>query len=376
MKVLICIPCLMTGGTEIQTLNLAQALVHGGHEVVTVCYFEYNKEMVSQYQEAGSRVICLNPAGTRITGKEGAIFLYKGLKRAIKECRPTIAHVQYMAPGAIPILLLRLLGMNKIIATAHTTADIYPSLKLVHFIQKHCVRVFTCITKQAEESFFKTSQLYTPDTILKNRNHLTLYNALPSYIQICKNGRTLSHPVTLGVISRLETIKGMDLVIPAFAQIRARHPEVRLMIVGDGSLKGYMQQQAKELQVDNDSVIWSGWQPQDKLQSLYKQIDIILMPSRSEGFGLTAIEAMAGGCVVVASNVGGLPEIVTDREIGLLHRTEDVEDIVQKTDMIISNKSLYRELSANAIRRVSKYQFENFSGLICDLYDRLNQNVQ
>lgn len=60
MKVLVCIPCLLTGGTEIQTLNLVQALVGGRHEVTTVCYFEFSPEMVQRYEQAGSKVKLLS----------------------------------------------------------------------------------------------------------------------------------------------------------------------------------------------------------------------------------------------------------------------------------------------------------------------------
>ena len=107
MTILICIPCLMTGGTEIQTLNLVQALVAEGYRVVTTCYFEYSDDMVVRFQKAGSEVVCLSPTGARVNGWRGILFLYKGLRRVLKQYKPNVAHVQYMAPGAIPILLLR-----------------------------------------------------------------------------------------------------------------------------------------------------------------------------------------------------------------------------------------------------------------------------
>lgn len=230
MKVMVCIPCLLTGGTEIQTLNLVRALVTGGHQIVSVCYFEYSPEMVTRFQQAGSEVVCLSKDGTRIGGWKGIIFLYKGLRRVLKQYRPEVAHVQYMAPGAIPILLLRLLGMRQIVATAHTAADIYPSLRQVHFIQQHCVRAFTCITERAERSFFGTSQLYSEQTQLKKRNHFTIYNALPAGISISRQAKSQDRPLTIGVVSRLESIKGMDLVVPAFTLVKARHPEMQLQI--------------------------------------------------------------------------------------------------------------------------------------------------
>ena len=274
MTILICIPCLLTGGTEIQTLNLVQALVAGGHQVVTTCYFEYSDDMVVRFQKVGSEVVCLSSAGTRVNGWRGILFLYKGLRRVLKLHKPDVAHVQYMAPGAIPILLLRWLGVRQIITTAHTAADIYPNLRLVHFIQRHCVRAFTCITELAERSFFGTSRLYNENTPLNKRNHFTIYNALPPGFSIVRENRSFVRPITIGVVSRLEEIKGMDLVVPAFAQVKKRYPDTRLVIVGDGSLRVKMQRQVQECDC-TENVEWAGRQPQERLTEWYRRMDIV-----------------------------------------------------------------------------------------------------
>jgi glycosyltransferase involved in cell wall biosynthesis len=370
MTILICIPCLLTGGTEIQTLNLVQALIRGGHKVVAVCYFEYSRSMVSRYESSGCKVVCLSETGTRTAGVRSMIFLYNGLRKVVKKYRPTVAHVQYMAPGAIPILVLRLLGMKRIIATAHTSADIYSNLRLVHFIQKHIVRAFTCITQRAEESFFASSLLYDKNVRLERRNHFTIYNALPDYIRIRESKKSFCTPLTLGVVSRLETIKGMDLVIPAYSRLKIQYPDLRLIIVGDGSLAESMKKQAMDLSLENN-IVWYGRQEQDKLQALYEQIDILLMPSRSEGFGLTAIEAMACGCVVVASDTGGLPEIVRDNKIGLLHKPESIEDIVVKINKLLEDKQLLELYSEASIKHVKQYNFEKYASLFNNLYSKI-----
>ncbi len=372
MKVLIAIPCLLTGGTEIQTLNLVQALLQDRHQVVVICYFEYSQEMVHRYQETGCKVICLNSSGVRIGGWKGALYLFKGLRRVLKIVHPEIVHVQYMAPGAIPILLLRLLGIKNIVATVHTAADIYPNLCLIHFIQKYCVRAFTCITLRAEESFFGSSVLYNSEFVLKKRNHFTIYNALPSYIHIRENKKNFSNGIiTLGVVSRLEWIKGMDLVIPIFAKLKLQYPAIHLLVVGDGSQRAIMQQQALKLGV-NDYIEWTGRQEQSTLQALYDKIDILLMPSRSEGFGLTAIEGMARGCIVVASNIGGLPEVVKDRVVGLLHQTEDKEDIVVKIQSLLEDQTKMIQYSQNALSHVLQFSFEKYAMAFCDLYKRIS----
>ena len=514
MKVLICIPCLLTGGTEIQTLNTVHALVQGGHEVTVACYFEHTPDMVDRYRKAGAEVFLFSPEGVRVGGYKSILFLYRHLRRAIRTIRPDVTHVQYMAPGATVILLLWLMGVKNIIATAHTAADIYRDLRLIHFLQRHCLRAWTCITERAERSFFGASQLYSPDMVLGRRSHFTIYNSLPARLgwscnenedenensllaehitltqntQTSQNGKSLtpllasgvsgessqliahrsqpidstqeiSHtdftdytdslscqhdldtitqkthcfarvdhpdgdcsavtktnttsgvsalnltqksqnsqnnengqqptteslqsqsssslsssskkaPLTLGVVSRLEAIKGMDLVVPALAEVLKVHPDTQLLVVGDGSLRASMEQQAIELGCA-DRIRWVGRQPQEELPQWYSQMDIVLMPSRSEGFGLTAIEAMACGCVMVASDTGGLPEVVRDGVCGLLHRTEDVTDMAAKIRALISNQELYDRLRAQSLVEVEKYSFERYSALMNGLYVKI-----
>lgn len=455
-NVLVTIPYLVIGGTEIQTLNLVRALIDGGYNVSVLCLYRHIESTVSMFKDAGAKVYMASPQydryGIDIKYPKGIrliLFLYKHLRRIIREEKIDIVHVQYMAPGLSLIMVLRyLLFQRNIIATAHTAADIYKGLRPIYFIQRHCLRAFTCITERAERSFFGTSQLYTTETVLGKRNHFTIYNALPKatalqstvngqqttdfsnqrdntefrhddenlaaelqttinveretcnektaelYENVDENlcqvvsdtttqkknsamsaapslrGRAGGEAPILGVVSRLEPIKGMDLVVPAFAEVRKRFPEVRLLVVGDGSLRATMEQQAAELGCA-DRITWVGRQPQEELNRWYGQMDIVLMPSRSEGFGLTAIEAMANGCVMVASNVGGLPEVVRNGVCGLLHRTEDVQDMAEKISALLGDNELYDKLRAQSLIEVEKYSFERYAESICDLYSKI-----
>lgn len=372
MKVLVCIPCLMTGGTEIQTLNLVEVLIAAGHKVTTVCYFEYSTNMVERYKRAGSNVCLLSPESKRPVGvKNTAVFLYKGLLHVLKEVKPDVAHVQYMAPGAIPIIILRLLGIKRIVATAHTAADIYPSLRLLHCVSRHILTAFQCITERAEKSFFGNSQMYQPNMKLARRgNHFTIYNNLPPYISIANKGQRIGKVVTIGVVSRLEPIKGMDLVVPAFAKVHAVNPNTRLLVVGDGSLRPLMEQQKNDDGL-NEVIEFAGVQPQEALQAYYDCIDILLMPSRSEGFGLTAIEGMARGCVVVAANIGGLPEVVSDGKIGLLHEPESPDSLAKNVIRLVNERDLLMTMKQNAIDYVARFSFAHYSELINNLYSNL-----
>lgn len=381
VRVLITIPCLLIGGTEIQTLNLVRALVEGGHEVTTACFFEHTDYMIEQYEKTGSKVALFSKAGVRIGGIAGIWFLFKHLRNLKRSLNPDAVHVQYMAPGAIPIILLWLMGQKNILATAHTNADIYSSkqLKLVQFIQKHITRVFTCITLKAETAFFGSSnqfkQVQTSSKLPKH-SHWTIYNSLPEYIHITDKVREPKGVIIIGVVSRLEAIKGMDLVVPAFKRVYEKHKNIHLLVVGDGSLRKQMESESSEIshltsEAVNPLTLWVGRQGQDTLESYYDQIDILLMPSRSEGFGLTAIESMARGCVVVAANTGGLSEVIKDGEIGLLHKPEDVNDLSDKICQLIDNTELYQKMHTRTHEYVKCYSFERFSILFNSVYSRL-----
>lgn len=373
MKILLTIPCLLTGGTEIQTLNLVRALVKGGHQVTTACYFEHTENMVKLYEKAGSKVVLFSKEGVRVGGVKGILFLLKNLWKIKFSFKPDVVHVQYMAPGAIPIILLKLMGQRNIVATAHTNADVYgtKAMKLLKFLQGHVLRAFTCITLRAEKNFFGSCSLF--DSSIKHipdHAHYTIYNALPGYIQISDNKKENNDIITIGVVSRLEHIKGMDLVVPAFAKVYEKNKNVRLLVVGDGSLRHQMEEDASRSHLCK-IIEFAGMQQQRDLQSYYDKIDVLLMPSRSEGFGLTAIEGMARGCVLVASNTGGLPEVVGEGYVGLLHQPESVDDLANKICSLIENPKLLEQMRSHLSDYVHQFTFERYADLFNDLYSKL-----
>lgn len=399
------------GGTEVQTLSLVEALVEAGHRPVVACYFEYAEGMVERYRRAGAEVRLMSEDGSRPSGiRAVAKHLYQGFKRIIMETKPDIAHVQYMTPAALAIVVLRLLGVKKIIATSHTDADIYGKngLRVIRFLTNHVLSGFQCITLRAERSYFGEAYLFDG----KPGKHFTIYNCLPSHITIdqrttdcitdqstrgtiggngedqrtretrgkskgamsnpndaCGSGQNKRNggPLIVGVVSRLEEIKGMDLVIPAFAKVAKEYPEVKLLVIGDGSLRRPMERQTDEAGL-TERVEFIGRQPQDRLQEFYDRIDILLMPSRSEGFGLTAIEGMARGCVPVVANTGGLPEVVTE-ECGLLHEPGNADDLAEKINRLVEVPEKVHRLSAGAIERAKVFSKEQYNEVIHKLYE-------
>ena len=371
-SVLIATPCLLNGGTEWQTLRLVEALNSGGYNTLVVCYFEYSYDMVQRFQQAGSRVCCLSAYGKRPQGiLKTYRFLNTGFKRVLTEYHPEVAHIQYMAPGALPIFILRRLGIKTIIATLHTDADIYKSLKLIHFLQRHILRAFTCVSAQAEKHFFGTSNIFETDSTLKKRNHITIPNCLPSaWSQSTATKPTLpdTNSPVIGLVSRLEHIKGVDYVLPQFALLLKNRPQSKLLIVGDGKMRQMMEEQQQQLGIAADHIEWAGQVAHHLLNNYYERVDILWMPSRSEGFGLSAIEAHAHAIPVLATTAGGLLETVHNQQDGMIVEPTELAD---KTNLILDNTELFATLQQGSLNNAQNYSFERYQKRILNLYSQL-----
>lgn len=377
-SVLIGIPCLKLGGTEMQTLRLVEALVSGGYHCVTVCYFEYDYSVKQLFEQAGSRVVCLSAYGKRPEGRRKTyMFLKEGLRRVVDEYRPKIAHIQYMAPGAMPIIILNKLGIKTIIATLHTDADIYKNLHIIHFLQRHITTSFTCVTEKAEQSFFGSSALYDSNFTLRHRNHITIHNCLPPQFNTQNQTPSFAphNPLTIGIVARLENIKGADYILPAYARVLNSIPECRLLIVGDGKLRDIMERQQRDLNIADSQVTWTGRMPYNRLSEMYSKMDIVWVPSRSEGFGLSAIEAMANGRTVIASATGGLTEIVNDGVDGLLFENGNIDDLAAKTVNILKDPEILQRLGSGAYENARRFTFEHYQDCILGLYSKIQKTV-
>ncbi len=123
----------------------------------------------------------------------------------------------------------------------------------------------------------------------------------------------------IGFVGRLVRQKGVDVALQAFAKAHQAHPQSRFVIVGDGPARRELEAQAGRLALE-ESVIFAGWV--EDASGLMPAFDMVVAPSRWEGFGLVVLEAMSHGLPVIASRAGSFPEIVIDGETGLLVPSE------------------------------------------------------
>lgn len=119
----------------------------------------------------------------------------------------------------------------------------------------------------------------------------------------------------IGCVAFLSREKGHSTLLAAFARLQARRPAVRLVLLGDGPLQADLERQAKQLGVA-EAVLFLGFREQ--VAPLLRGFDIFVLPSLSEGLSSGILAAMAAGLPVVASNIGGIPELVRDGVTGTL----------------------------------------------------------
>ncbi|HEY0705316.1 MAG TPA: N-acetyl-alpha-D-glucosaminyl L-malate synthase BshA [Polyangia bacterium] len=162
-------------------------------------------------------------------------------------------------------------------------------------------------------------------------------------------------PAVVVHVSNFRAVKRVDDVVRIFAEIhKARHSI--LVLIGDGPERSRVEALARQLGI-HGAVVFFG-----KMQSFVELLqvsDVFLMPSASESFGLAALEALSCGVPVVASNIGGLPEVVPDGEVGFLAPVGDVEAMAGHALRILDDPALKARLSAAARASViANYQLD------------------
>ena len=345
-NVLIAIPCLSRGGTEMQTLLLSRVLAEAGYAVTVCCYFEYDKQVVGEFEAAGLTVTRLGWA--RSTGS--ARFV-RCLRAEFQKKTPAVIHIQYMTPGFLPVVAARLAGTRRVFATVHQPATPYgwKARLLLRLAARMCDR-FICVSEAAARSWFGDAAC---PVVIHNAVDIARIDAIPAV----RIGET-SVPV-IGAVSRIRREKGIDVLLDAFSRITSAG--ARLRIVGDGPDRTALEKRGVL------NVEWAGQQPWEQAVALMKGMDIVVVPSRFEGFGLTAAEAMATGKPVIASDVDGLREVVGDA--GVLVPAGDAAALAAALGRLLANAQERALLGRKARERAERmFSLDLFRQRILDCY--------
>ena len=348
-----------------QTLSLARALIRAGYAVTVCCYYEYDEGMAAQFRSIGAKLVLMG------LERGGAWQLIHAVKKQLREARPDVVHVQYVAPGLLPIIAARWAGVRTVLGTVHQPGRTYgwKNRMLLRLGAGLCT-TFLCVSQAAEKSWFGRSQMLDPDKGGPLPRHATLYNAvdvdrIESVVaavnveaEKAKLG-IVGRPV-VGIVARLRAEKGQAVLLRAMAQVIQKVPQAVLLSVGDGPDAQRLRELSDSLGLANH-VIWLGQQSQEQVYRLYALMDAVAVPSMFEGFGLSAAEAMAAGKPVVATDVDGLCEVVQDKVTGFLVRPDSPPALAAGIEELLMNRERAIEMGqqgrfrANAVFSFARY---------------------
>jgi glycosyltransferase involved in cell wall biosynthesis len=385
-RILIAIPVLLLGGTEIHTLSLVRILVEAGYRVMVCCYYEFDNSVVAQFKEAGADVILLrlDRSDSRF-GINKIKELIHSLVTLFREYRPDIVHVQYLAPGLIPIIAARIARVPTVFATVHIAGSIAYGLKAKLLLRTAAklTTAFICVSQGVERFWFGNSHLFQPGKPVNDRKHFTIYNAVDvekieriignfERQQLKHNLGITGRPV-IGFVGRLTKQKGVTLLLDAIPEIRKNFPNVVTVIAGDGPEKDTLNRKAVNLGISNN-VLWLGAMPREEVLKLYRIMDVFVMPSLYEGFGLTAAEAMAAGIPVIGTNVDGLNEVVNDHETGFLIPVSDVDTLISQVLLLLKDSNLALKMGELGRERIrTLFPIDKYCSSILFFYKMLSK---
>ena len=164
--------------------------------------------------------------------------------------------------------------------------------------------------------------------------------------------------ITIGIVKTLTEKYGIEYLIKAIKELEnilgiENYKKIKLLIYGKGELKNKLEDLTKELQIE-DKVIFKGYISNEDVPKALNEMDIFVVPSilDSESFGVVAVEAMACKIPVIASSVGGLKEVIIDKETGYLVPKKDHKEIAKYLKKLIIDKNLRTSLGENGRKRV------------------------
>jgi glycosyltransferase involved in cell wall biosynthesis len=191
---------------------------------------------------------------------------------------------------------------------------------------------------------------YPEQHILQIHNGIDLDN-IHCYDETAADNRK---ELIIGTASRLVPVKGHDTLLRAISTLKARHKDIRLIIVGDGPLRGKLERLIQELEL-KDEVILTGHS--DNIYVELRKMDIFALPSIHEGIPMVLLEAMALSLPIVASRVGGIPEVICHDESGILIEPGNADALASALTILARDRTYARRLGKAARKKVE----ENFS---------------
>lgn len=361
IRILHLIPSLNSGGAGVVVETIVSGIDKNKYEVFLCTWENDTKEVhgVKRLRLKSKKIISLRTA--------------RELSKIIKDNRIHIVHTHLFDADLIGFLATRFCGGIVLISTIHSFSFFNTCLHIIRYrMLSIFFRKFIAVSHALKTCLIDKCRI-KPENIIVIYNGIEIkkYEKNPDKNRIEKlklKYNIGNNEKIIGIVSRLDHRKGHKYLISAFEKIIRHEKNFKLIITGNGELKDELVNMVKNLKLDN-SVIFTGHS--ENVNEMLSLFDVFAFPSIDEGLGLVVIEAMASGVPVIASSIGGIPEIIENGKTGILIPPEDSDAMAKAVEFIINNKEERNKIVENARKALVRFDSSEMIRQIDEVYDRL-----
>ena len=329
-KILMLIQGLKIGGLENVVYNLSRSIKDSGKFELEICCFDSRGVYWEQLEKKGITIHFLpRKAGTDLVYPFKLASLIRRRKIDIIQAHNYTAWFY----GTLAAFLAK----KKIVYTEHDNS--HGSSRYVmavcSILKKMTAKIVT-VSEKVRETLSKCGNI---------QNAMVIYNGVDqdSFIPVKaseKERRKIQYgfqeeDIILGMVGRIDALKNQECILNALPELKKCGLKTKLLFVGDGILKKSLKAKAKKMKLD-ECVVFLG--ERHDIPELLSMLDVFLLPSLSEGLPVSVIEAMASGLPIIASRVGGIPELITSESSGILINPNNLDELVNALKLLIGNK--------------------------------------
>lgn len=357
MKIIQVMPDFGLAGAETMVENLSCSLAAEGHDILVISFFDLHTAITERIENKGIKIEYL----CKKRGFDPSIV--SKMRKIVRAYQPDVIHThRYVLPYVF------LASMELKVKRVHTVHNIAQKeqTKAGKNINKVLFRHFNVVPVALSEEVQKTIQeVYgLPTTRIP-----IVFNGIDLSRCTVKESYTKIETFTILHIGRFMDVKNHELLLRSFARFKGRHSDARLQLLGDGELKENMMHLAVQLDIA-DAVEFAGLQ--SDVYPWLHNADVFILPSKFEGMPMTLIEAMGTGLPIIASDVGGIPDMLTNQKEGLLIASKE-ENILEALELIYSDEEKRKYLGRNALDKSAAFSAKTMAKKYADIYANMSK---
>lgn len=289
----------------------------------------------------------------------GSPKIFIELVRTFKGSNVQLVHTHKYKDTILAAPAAKLCGIQHVVRTVHGLSEPFEGLQafkmslyeaIERTVHRYCVDSIIGVSSQIE-SKYKTEGQVSRVTCIRNGIDFEVKSVQTD--RWCTRKGLGVDPGTclIGTVGRLTPVKGIPYLLEAASILLRQGANVKVLIVGDGSSRLDLMTQARGLGI-SENVVFLGHR--EDTEVLLQAVDIFVLPSLSEGIPMALLEAMAASRAVVASRVGGIPEIIEDGSEGFLVEPMDAESLAERCRQLIESPEAARKMGEQGRKRVER----------------------